>query len=443
MKPQTSFKGAKNYLFHSANLFDFLSSEFRMILTKNHFTPSFCSVIDPKILYQNSLGTSTDIVQKEMFTLDNQDFVLRPEGTANLLNAFTHEFDKSKNPFPFKKYYVGPMFRHEKPQFGRYRQFWQLGVEILNNKYELGNDLELILVAEQILSELNLRKKVSLTLNNIGDNLDRTGFSNYIKEYFNSRPVMRKMLSADSLLRLETNPLRILDSKNETDLLIAKDLRPISEFVSSDSTATFKNLTRSLLALGIQFEVCDTLVRGLDYYNDFCFEYLISDKMGQSQNTALAGGRYDKLYAKMPEKIRPVFGTGFALGIDRIIDHFENELTVLMNQQQKLETLKLGFVIIQEDNSQLEKYLEVFRSLKTEKLVNFSFDLIFANKSSFAKKFDYFLKKGITKCIIVGSNETAQGSLILRDLNKRKQTTILLENISEKIIDELNLFLCN
>nr|WP_272995391.1 histidine--tRNA ligase [Pseudomonas sp. RW10S2] len=263
-------------------------------------------------LFKRSIGEVTDIVEKEMYTFqDNKDsLTLRPEGTAACVRAVL-EHGIIGNGQVQKLWYVGPMFRHERPQLGRYRQFHQIGVEVFNLA---GPDIdaELILLTWRLWARLGIQDAVTLELNSLGTSEARARYRDALVEFLSERI---DQLDDDSKRRLKSNPLRILDSKNEGTQAALVGAPKLEEYLDEESRVHFEGVKARLDAAGIPFVINTKLVRGLDYYSKTVFEW-VTDKLG-AQGTVCAGGRYDGLVEQMGGK--PTAGVGFAMGIERLL----------------------------------------------------------------------------------------------------------------------------
>ncbi|QVM92352.1 histidine--tRNA ligase [Pseudomonas entomophila] len=263
-------------------------------------------------LFKRSIGEVTDIVEKEMYTFqDNKDsLTLRPEGTAACVRAVL-EHGIIGNGQVQKLWYVGPMFRHERPQLGRYRQFHQIGVEVFNLA---GPDIdaELIMLTWRLWALLGIQDAVTLELNSLGTSQARARYRDALVEFLSQRI---DQLDEDSQRRLKSNPLRILDSKNEGTQAALVGAPKLEEYLDEESRVHFDGVKARLDAAGIPFVINTKLVRGLDYYSKTVFEW-VTDKLG-AQGTVCAGGRYDGLVEQMGGK--PTAGVGFAMGIERLL----------------------------------------------------------------------------------------------------------------------------
>ena len=270
-------------------------------------------IVESASVFLRSLGDTSDIVSKQMYMfkdLGGDDIVLRPEGTAGVARAFISE--GLSQHLPLKLLYRGPMFRYERPQRGRYRQFYQVGVEFLGvEKPEA--DLEVILLASQILRRLNLQGEITLHLNTIGDSESRATYRDQLVAYLSKR---KSELSKDSLERLERNPLRILDSKDEGDRKVIAEAPVLADALNETSRKFFDGLLAGLAEQGIKPYIDPLLVRGLDYYCHTVFEFT-TNALG-SQNAVLAGGRYDGLISDLGGPKTP--GVGWASGMDRLME---------------------------------------------------------------------------------------------------------------------------
>ncbi|WP_435980255.1 histidine--tRNA ligase [Psychrobacter sp. DM4] len=278
-------------------------------------------IVEQTDLFARAIGGATDIVEKEMYSFADKSepptpLTLRPEGTAGAVRAvIEHNLLRGDAP---KLWYIGPMFRYERPQKGRYRQFHQLGVESFGSTLP-DADAELIAMTYLMWQELGLKDEMRLQLNSLGEIDERHAYRDALVTYLTDK---QEQLDEDSKRRLTTNPLRILDSKEASTQALLKDAPKLAEFLGDDSIAHFEQVKAYLDELGIHYEINPHLVRGLDYYNKTVFEW-VTDKLG-SQATVCAGGRYDGLIGQLksmgsdkPAKSEP--GVGFAMGLERLL----------------------------------------------------------------------------------------------------------------------------
>ncbi|MDN5890832.1 MAG: histidine--tRNA ligase [Psychrobacter sp.] len=280
-------------------------------------------IVEQTDLFARAIGGATDIVEKEMYSFTDKSepptpLALRPEGTAGAVRAvIEHNLLRGDTP---KLWYIGPMFRYERPQKGRYRQFHQLGVESFGSPLP-DADAELIAMTHLMWQELGLKDEMHLQLNSLGELDERHAYRQALVTYLTDK---QDQLDDDSKRRLTTNPLRILDSKEASTQAILAGAPKLAEFLGADSVAHFEQVQKYLTELGIDFEINPHLVRGLDYYNKTVFEW-VTDKLG-SQATVCAGGRYDGLVGQLksigtdrnkPVKSEPA--VGFAMGLERLL----------------------------------------------------------------------------------------------------------------------------
>ena len=316
MEKINTVKGTKDLFGKDLIKHNFIYDTFSNVCESKNFQPISTPIIESSKVFKKTLGISSDIILKEMYNFVDQggeEIVLRPEGTAAVARALvTNSMQDDLNK---KFYYYGPMFRREKPQLGRFRQFHQVGVETFDEK-NLYNDVEVILLAEKFLKYLGVRGKVKLEINTLGNIESR---KNYLVDLFKFLKDKSSKLSFESKKRLESNPLRILDSKNLDDREIIKESPILLDYLDKESKS-FDGVLINLRNLKIDFYLNPHLVRGLDYYNHTAFEYVTFED--KSQNTILAGGRYDNLVYSLGGK--KLSGVGWASGVERIILNLEN-----------------------------------------------------------------------------------------------------------------------
>ncbi|MCE9786504.1 histidine--tRNA ligase [Shewanella chilikensis] len=269
-------------------------------------------IVENTDLFKRSIGEVTDIVEKEMYTFADRNgdsLTLRPEGTASTVRA-GNEHGLLYNQEQ-RLWYMGPMFRHERPQKGRYRQFHQFGVEVYGIK-SADIDAEVLMLSASLWQKLGLTDHVSLELNTLGDSDERAAYREALVAFLEQH---KDKLDEDSQRRMYSNPLRVLDSKDQQVQALLADAPALMDYLGEDSKAHFARLCELLAAVGIQYRVNPRLVRGLDYYNRTVFEW-VTDSLG-AQGTVLAGGRYDGLVSQLGGKETPA--VGFAMGLERIV----------------------------------------------------------------------------------------------------------------------------
>lgn len=295
-----------------------VESVFHQLMESYGYEEIRMPLLEMTSLFKRSIGEVTDIVEKEMYTFDDRNgdsLTLRPEGTASCVRAAMQN-GLLHNQIQ-RLWYVGPMFRHERPQKGRYRQFHQVGVEVFGLD---GPDIdaELIMMTARFWKQLEIDQKVELELNSLGSNEARAAYRDILVDYFKGH---EDNLDEDSKRRLTTNPLRILDSKNPEMRQIVEAAPKLSEHLDEDSEQHFNQLCSILDENGIKYRINPCLVRGLDYYNRTVFEW-VTDYLG-AQGTVCAGGRYDGLVKQLGG--RDTVAVGFAIGLERLISLLDEE----------------------------------------------------------------------------------------------------------------------
>jgi histidyl-tRNA synthetase len=286
-------RGTQDIFGEAQERFEHVVTTFERVRRLYGFKGLQMPVIEPTAVFSRSLGEATDVVSKEMYTFDDRggdSITLRPEFTAGIARAFLTNGWQQYVPMKLSTH--GPLFRYERPQKGRYRQFHQIDAEIIGAA-EPAADVELLVMADQLLKELGINDGVTLQLNTLGDTQSRDAWRAALIAYFNDH---RDVLSEDSMKRLEHNPLRILDSKDPDDRGIAHAAPRIDEFMSGEAQDFFGAVTAGLDAAGVAWERNAQLVRGLDYYRHTAFEF-VTDRLG-AQGTVLGGGRYDGLIGR-------------------------------------------------------------------------------------------------------------------------------------------------
>ncbi|MBE9564695.1 MAG: histidine--tRNA ligase [Proteobacteria bacterium] len=370
-------------------------------------------LVESTDLFCRSIGEVTDIVEKEMYTFEDRNgdkLTLRPEGTASCVRAGV-QHGLLYNQIQ-RLWYSGPMFRHERPQKGRYRQFHQFGVEA----YGIATpdiDAELILIGARLWKQLGL-KGIRLELNTLGSNETRTNYKKVLVEYLNQH---KELLDEDSLRRLETNPLRVLDSKNPAMSEMLDNAPTLFDHLDEESRLQFDKLKASLEATGVEYSINPRLVRGLDYYCKTVFEW-VTDELG-AQGTICAGGRYDGLVEQLGGKSTPA--VGFALGMERILSLLEAQ------QEQKADTVDVYLVLLGEA-SEL-KGLQLAEDIREQapdvKMITHCGG---GSMKSQLKKAD---KSGADIAVILGEDELDNKQVTIKYLREKKdQKTISFEELA-------------
>jgi len=308
-----AIRGMNDILPGQTQVWRYLEDQVKGVLDAHGYQEIRMPMVEETRLFKRSIGEVTDIVEKEMYTFDDRNgdsLTLRPEGTASCVRA-CEEHQLIANNQRQRLWYMGPMFRYERPQKGRYRQFHQIGVETFGMA---GPDIdaELIVMTHQLWQRLNIRDKVTLQLNTLGSNEARANYKAALVEYLSAR---KDELDEDSQRRLDSNPLRILDSKNEQTQALLNGAPDFFDYLDDESAEHFAELRALLDAVGVEYEINPRLVRGLDYYSKTVFEW-VTTELG-AQGTVCAGGRYDGLVEQLGGKATPA--VGFAMGVERLI----------------------------------------------------------------------------------------------------------------------------
>lgn len=361
-------------------------------------------------IFARNLGDTSDIVTKEMYTFEDkggESLTLRPEGTAGVVRAFISNGLLSHLPVKF--YYAGPMFRYERPQKGRQRQFTQFGVEMLGIETPEA-DIDVIAMAYSFLKELGLEGDVTVEINSLGDKESRDNYRNklvsYLKEHINE-------LSPESRERLEKNPLRVLDSKEECDQKALQNAPVYQDSLNETSQAFFNAVLKGLDLLKIPYKINNRLVRGLDYYCHTVFE-LTTSSLG-TQGTVLAGGRYDGLVEEMGGG--KVAGIGWACGVER--------LAMLLKEPP---APKRPIAVIEVGDDTKDEALKIAYDLR-----NAGYNVEHAYSGNLKKRMIKANKANAVKAVIIGSEELQKGVVTLKDLDKGEQKEVLLSNLQEEI----------
>ena len=412
MKKISKLRGMQDLDPTETRKIDFIEKSFDEIVNSYGYQEVRFPVLENTDLFKRSVGNESDIVNKEMFTFDSRSgktMTLRPEGTAGCMRMAieTGLIDAGQQRLTYK----GPMFRYERPQKGRSRQFQQLSIEAYGFS-DSSIDLEILEISDYLFEQLSVKKKMVLEINSIGSQNDQREYSNKLKDYFTK---YKKELDEDSLKRLSKNPMRILDSKNEDLKNIIKKAPNILDSISKESQENFSYIKKCLNELKIDYVENPYLVRGLDYYNDIVFEWK-SNSIG-SQDTVCGGGRYDSL-----SKIiggREANAIGFSIGLER--------LSLLLEDSQ-IPNTKSVIVVSLEDSFFVEGMK--LSSLLRETLVDYSIQYSGKDKNlkSLLKK---AIKKNIDFMVIIGRKEIEDKSFTLKKLASNQE--LKLDNFESLI----------
>jgi len=401
-------KGTHDLYGQDMEKFNYVVELFYSIANKFNFDAIQTPIIENQELFSRSVGELTDIVSKEMYSfVDKNESILclRPEATSGIARFAASNYQSGSLKFSTH----GPMFRRERPQKGRYRQFYQINIENIGEKSPY-IDFEIIYIASTFINKLGISNdKYNLLINSLGSAEDQNNFSNLLRDYLSN---FKKKLSETSLSRLDKNPLRILDSKDDGDKEILINAPKIYEHLSKESKEYFSKIKMFLSDNGISFQEDDKLVRGLDYYTHTAFEFQTNEE--KRQNAILAGGRYDKLINMISTKDIP--GIGWAAGIERL-------MALIPNVNKENKSSKKILLALQK-----EEYLSSLDVLKQLYQSDFSHEIKISN--NIKKLFSYADKNNFDFLLLIGESEIQSNEISVKDLNKKIQKTHSLTNFN-------------
>ena len=404
-------RGTRDLLPDESRKFRLIEDTARRISKLYGFDEIETPILESSAVFKRTLGDTSDIVSKEMYAfkdLGGDELVLRPEGTAGIARSFISE--GLSQLVPLKLFYRGPMFRYERPQKGRYRQFYQMGVELLGVE-KAQADIECLSLGYQILKALpfkeGLAETVTLKLNTIGDLESRAKFRDELVTYLTKR---KSELSVESVARLERNPLRIMDSKDAGDQAVMAEAPNLKNSLNDVSKKFFDELVEGLELLKLPYVIDPLLVRGLDYYCHTVFEFT-TNALG-AQNAICAGGRYDNLISDLGGP--KTAGVGWAAGLDRL---------VMMIEDVKELIPTVAVVPLGDD-------AEAKALLVSQNLRNAGIRVDQAYSGNMGKRMKRADKVGASHAIILGSNEIERGVAQVKDLKKGEQREVLLSDLA-------------
>ena len=361
-------------------------------------------------VFARTLGDTSDIVTKEMYTFQDkgsESITLRPEGTAGIARAFIS--NGLQQELPIKFFYKGPMFRYERPQKGRRRQFHQVGVEILGVPTPQA-DIEIISLAKTFLEELGLEEHVTIEINSLGDPESRSTYNQKLGNYLNK---FKQDLSEHSLKRLEKNPLRILDSKDNEDAVIIANAPKLQDSFNLHSETFFAQVCEGLDKLGILYEQNHNLVRGLDYYSHTAFEF--TTKNLGAQSAVLAGGRYDSLISQMGGPETP--GVGWAAGVERLALLLEKNIFT----KRPIVVIPIG------QNEESEAFT------LTERLRKQGYNVDLGYSGNLKKRIKRANERNAIATIFIGENEAARNMVKLKNMDTGNQDEVSLDLLEQEL----------
>ncbi len=403
-------RGTQDIFGPEQEAFGHVVDTFERVRRLYNFRRAEMPVFEPTAVFARSLGETTDVVSKEMYTFDDRSgdsLTLRPEFTAGVVRAYLTNGWQQHAPLKLATH--GPLFRYERPQKGRYRQFHQIDAEILGAG-EPAADVELLVMADQLLKELGIDDGVTLHLNTLGDPESRAAWREALVAHFEKH---RGDLSEDSQTRLDVNPLRILDSKDQRDRPIVDEAPIIDDSLTDEARIFFDKVTAGLDAAGVAWTRNARLVRGFDYYRHTAFEF-ITDRLG-AQGTVLGGGRYDGLVEALGGPHTP--SVGWAAGIER--------LAMLVGER---EALAVDAVVIP-----LGEAAEMAANGIIADLRRHGVTADMAYRGNMKKRMKKANDAGASFAVIIGDDELANGKAAVKDLAAGTQSEVALEDIARKV----------
>ena len=411
--------GTKDILPEEIPSWEIIEKAIRRVFKSFNYLEIRTPLFEETILFSRSIGKETDIVGKEMYSFTDRsenNITLKPEMTASVVRAFIEHSLGKQQPLS-KLFYISPMFRQERPQAGRLRQFHQFGAEALGST-SVYLDVEMILMAYEILRALGL-KDIRVKINNVGTPESRTIYKEKLRQYLKDE---KRKLSKDSQKRFEKNVLRIFDSKDETDQKIIRNAPLLLDYINDNSKKDFEKVGEELKLLNVPFEIDPYLVRGLDYYTETTFE-IISGKVG-SQNALCGGGRYDLLTEQLGGQPTPA--TGFAAGIERILLACENEKSL------KLPERKIDLFVACLDEELFGKVFEIAFHLRRK---NISVECDYLNRSLKAQMREAN-RLNAKYVLFIGGDEYKKGTANLKSMESGKQELVQIDKLDEVLANQ-------
>ena len=410
-------RGTYDILPDEMKLRDLIDTKIRNVFKYYNYKEIKTPTFEKTELFKRSIGEETDVVSKEMYSFSENEFTLRPEMTASVVRAYLENSLYNESPVT-KLFYIANMFRSERPQAGRFREFYQFGAELIGSK-EYTSDLEILLLTDQILKELGI-SNYKIKLNTIGEMAERKDFINallsYMEKYSND-------ISETSRKRLAKNPLRFLDTKDPKEKEILKDAPVLFDHISKDSRDNFEKILSGLTLMGLSFETDYKLVRGLDYYNGLTFEF-ISDDLG-AQSSILGGGRYDGLISMLDGKAAPAIG--FAAGYERVM--------MIMKKNELIMSSKdnIDLYLVCADQEFKMVCISIITELRKNK-IKCETDLLVRSVKSQMKEADRMNAKYV---VVYGEDESRTGSIKLKQMDTGETEVIQIDKLQDILNQKL------
>ncbi|PNS00474.1 histidyl-tRNA synthetase [Petrotoga mexicana DSM 14811] len=418
MSTYTRIKGTKDIFGEEVKYWEYIENTAKKLFKIYGYKEIRTPLIEKTELFSRGIGQETDIVQKEMYTFDDKkgrSLTLRPEGTASVARAY---IENSLITFgsPQKLFYIGPMFRYEKPQAGRYREFYQIGAEIFGTDHPLA-DAELITFVYDFFNKLKL-SNFKVKINNIGTFESREKYKEVLKTYY--QPLLPN-LCEDCQRRFNTNIMRLLDCK--IDVEAAKNAPSILDYLDEESREHFNNLQKYLKAYNVPYQVDPKIVRGLDYYTKTAFEVEHSD-MGE-QAVIAGGGRYDDLVEQLGGPKTP--GVGFAIGVERVIEALKRE-NVEVESESKIDV----YVAFQGEKGEMAA-VTLSKELR-KKGINTYLNI---SKRNLSGQFKHANRLNAKYVVVIGEEEISRDIVTIKNMKSGEQTQIERNWVSEIIVEKL------
>ena len=410
----TCARGTRDIIYPETQLWEKVLCSCREIFKLYNYKEIKTPVFEGTELFTRSIGEETDIVNKEMYVFADKkgrSLALRPEGTASVVRAYLE--DKLYTEPLTKLWYAGPMFRYERKQAGRQRQFDQIGIEVFGSP-DPRIDVEAIEILFALYKKLEI-KDVYLSLNSIGCDACRPVYKENLKTFLNS---IKSELCEDCKIRTEKNPLRVLDCKNPSCQKFFTTIPNIPDFICPDCKTHFDQVKKHLEAVGIEYEINPRLVRGLDYYTRTVFEAISRSSALGAQNTLCGGGRYDNLVAQYGGNPTPAFG--WAFGLERLI--------MIMQEEQENIPESIEYFIATMGDEARNKGFELLSSLRK---MNKTAETYYFKEDSLKKQLKWANKLGALNVIIIGEDELNQGRFVLRDMGTGEQQSMPFSTLDE------------
>jgi histidyl-tRNA synthetase len=419
--PYQTPKGVHDILPHDHEYHTFIKKVVRHRLRQAGFKRISTPTFEYTDIFVRSIGGATDIVEKEMYTFADKkgrSLTLKPEGTAGVVRAFI-QHSMQQLPQPVELYYIEPHYRYDRPQKGRYRQFWQFGFEIIG-ELDPALDAQSIFLANKINEDLGIEKLFKIQLNTIGSLEDRQTYKQALKDYYYGK---ERSLCDACRERLEKNPLRLLDCKHEDCMILAELAPKMTDYLSKESLEYYEDVKEFLTELDIEFEENPKLVRGLDYYTNTVFEFW--DAKDGAQNAIGGGGRYDGLIELMGGQPTPA--VGYAAGMERIIAHMKREkIRVPSKDDIHVFVAQLG----KEAKKKCLKLIDEMREAGIKTIGALG-------KGSMKQQLKLADKFNAKYTLILGITEVREGTIIIRNMEKGSQEIVKFDNVIEELIQRI------